>query len=95
MSEVFFFKDVSLLITHYNRSRSLERLLSSLERLNCRFQDIVVSDDASRPEELEQVQRMQQAYNFRLVTTPQNKGYGNCVHKGHDAVTTPYTLYIQ
>ncbi len=95
MNEVYYFKGVTLLITHYNRSRSLERLLSSLQRLNCSFEDTVVSDDASRPEEMEQVKKLQATYNFRLVTTPQNKGYGNCINKGQDVITTPYTIYLQ
>ncbi len=95
MSEVYFFQDVTLFITHYNRSKSLERLLSSLTKLQCTFEEIVVSDDASRPEEMAQVRRLQEAYNFRLITTPQNKGYGNCINKGLDSINTPYTLYIQ
>lgn len=95
MSESYFFKDVTLLITHYNRSKSLERLLASLARLNCRFEEIVVSDDASRPEEMAQVKRIQGIYNFRLVTTPKNGGYGNCINKGEDAIDTPYTIYLQ
>ncbi|MCW3124244.1 MAG: glycosyl transferase family 2 [Flavipsychrobacter sp.] len=95
MKEVYFFKDVTLLITHYNRSKSLERLLSSLAALNCAFQEIVVSDDASRPEQMAEVLRMQKTHNFRLVTTPINKGYGNCINKGMDAINTPYTIYLQ
>ena len=58
MNETYFFKDVTLFITHYNRWRSLDRLLISLEKLNCKFEDIVVSDDASRPEHLDEVKRM-------------------------------------
>lgn len=95
MSEPYFFKDVTLLITHYNRSRSLERLLAALSKLQCAFEDTVVSDDASRPEEMQEVKRLQEIYKFRLVTTPVNKGYGNCINKGEDAITTPYTLYLQ
>lgn len=95
MSQGYFFKDVTLLITHYNRTRSLERLLASLTKLKCSFEDTVVSDDASRPEEMEKVKKLQQIYNFRLVTTPKNRGYGNCINKGEDAITTPYTLYLQ
>lgn len=95
MSDPCFYKDVTLLITHYNRSRSLERLLSSLDKLQCRFEDIVISDDASKTNEMEQVLRLQKIYNFRLITTPQNRGYGNCINKGQDAITTPYTLYLQ
>jgi glycosyltransferase involved in cell wall biosynthesis len=89
------FPGVTLLITHYNRSSSLERLLSTFRKLDCRFEDIVVSDDASRPEHLERVKAMQQVYNFRLVTTPENKGHGNCINKGQDVITTPYTMYVQ
>lgn len=95
MNDVYFFKDVTLLITHYNRSKYLERLLSSLANLKCKFEDIVVSDDASKPEVMEDVLRLQKTYNFRLITTPVNKGYGNCINKGMDAISTTYTLYLQ
>lgn len=89
------FPGITLLITHYNRSSSLERLLSALKELNCSFEDIVVSDDASRPEHLEPVRKMQSVYNFRLVTTPENKGHGHSMNKGQDVINTPYTLYVQ
>lgn len=95
MGAAYHFRDVTLFITHYNRSRSLDRLLRSLARLNCTFDDTVVSDDASRPEEMAEVLRLQEAYKFRLVTTPQNRGYGNCINKGMAVITTPYTLYLQ
>jgi glycosyltransferase involved in cell wall biosynthesis len=89
------FKDVTLLITHYNRSRSLERLLKAFKELGVLFGNIVVSDDGSKPESLEQVQALQQVFNFRLITTPINKGLGNNINKGQDAVQTAYTLYVQ
>ncbi len=89
------FSGVTLLITHYNRSSSLERLLSTFQKLDCRFEDIVVSDDASKPEHLEKVKAMQRIYNYRLITTPVNKGHGNCINKGQDAIKTPYTMYVQ
>ncbi|WP_316744362.1 glycosyltransferase [Pedobacter antarcticus] len=89
------FKDVSLLITHYNRGKSLERLLKSFKDLNCVFGDIVVSDDCSQKKHLDYVKDLQNTYNFRLITTPKNGGLGNNINKGQDAVTTPYTLYIQ
>lgn len=31
----------------------------------------------------------------RVITTPQNKGLGNNINKGQDAVKTPLTLYVQ
>ena len=89
------FDKVTLLITHYNRSESLERLLASFVSLNCNFDDIVVSDDGSKPENLEKVRALQPKYHFRLITTPKNKGLGNNINKGQAAVTTPYTLYVQ
>lgn len=89
------FPKVSLLITHYNRSSSLERLLKSFQDLECQFGDIVVSDDGSRPEHIEHVLQLKEEYNFTLVTTPKNKGLGNNLNKGQDAVKTPYTLYVQ
>lgn len=89
------FGNVTLLITHYNRSGSLERLLSGLDELGYRFGDIVVSDDCSKPPHQEKLKALQSVYPFRLVTTPRNKGLGNNINKGQDAVTTPYTLYVQ
>jgi glycosyltransferase involved in cell wall biosynthesis len=95
MDAPYYFPGVTLLITHYNRSSSLERLLSTFQKLNCRFEDIVVSDDCSKPENLERVKEMQPRYHFRLITTPVNKGHGHSINKGQDVITTPYTLYVQ
>ena len=89
------YNEVSLLITHYNRSRSLENLLVSFSRLHCTFGEIIVSDDGSKPEHLEKLRQMQANYSFKLITTPKNKGLGNNINKGQDAVTKKYTLYIQ
>ena len=91
----FVFEEVTLLITHYNRSRSLARLLNAFRALNISFGDVVVSDDGSKPENLEKVRDLQQDFSFRLITTPVNKGLGNNINKGQDAVQTPYTLYVQ
>lgn len=95
MTKDYFFKDVTLLITHYNRSHSLEQLLQSFVSLNCRFEDIVVSDDGSRSEHLDYLAFLQKQFGFQLITTPKNKGLGNNINKGQDAVKTRLTLYIQ
>lgn len=95
MNELYSFPTVTLLITHYNRTASLERLLESFRQLHCSFGGIVVSDDGSKPENLELVKELQSRYSFKLVTTPVNKGLGHNINKGQSAVTTPYTLYIQ
>ncbi len=89
------FAPITLLITHYNRSQSLRRLLEAVAGLNCSFGGIVVSDDCSRPEHLTVLQHLRDEFEFVLVTTPQNGGLGHNINKGQDAVQTPYTLYIQ
>lgn len=91
----YHFEEVTLLITHYNRSKSLERLLRAFVDINCSFADIVVSDDFSKAEHLDHVKRLQKEFNFRLITASKNGGMGNNINKGQDAVTTPYTVYIQ
>lgn len=96
MNSTFYdFHNVSLLVTHYNRSRSLERLLASFTAINCSFGEVIVSDDGSKPEHLKHLNELQQQFDFKLITTPENKGLGNNINKGQDAVTLPYTLYIQ
>lgn len=93
--EKFAFNNVTLLVTHYNRVRSLERLLNAFKALNVSFGGIVISDDGSKPETVEQLKQLQQTITFNLVTTPKNKGLGNNINKGQDAVQTRYTLYVQ
>lgn len=89
------FRSITLLVTHYNRSRSLERLLKAFETQEISFGDIVVSDDGSKPEHQDYLRSIESIYNFRLITTPKNAGLGNNINKGQDAVKTPYTLYVQ
>ncbi|RAJ93979.1 glycosyl transferase family 2 [Larkinella arboricola] len=89
------FPGVTLLITHYNRSSSLARLLKTFKELNCTFDEIIVSDDGSKPEHLNAIHNLNTQYDFRLVTTPKNKGLANNLNKGQDAVKSPYTLYVQ
>jgi glycosyltransferase involved in cell wall biosynthesis len=89
------FENVTLLITHYNRSKSLERLLAAFNDLNCSFHEIIVSDDGSKPEHLDHINDLKSKYNFKLITVPKNSGLGNNINKGQDAVKTDYTLYVQ
>ncbi len=95
MENVFQFDEVALLITHYNRSKSLERLLQAFKNQCFIFGEIVVSDDGSKPEHQQKLKQLQQQFGFRLIETSQNKGLGNNINKGQDAVTKPYTLYVQ
>jgi glycosyltransferase involved in cell wall biosynthesis len=89
------FNDITLLITHYNRSKSLENLLFSLANFQISFANIVVSDDGSNPQHFNYVQNLAKQYPMQLITTPVNKGLGNNINKGQDAIKTSYTLYIQ
>lgn len=89
------FPEISLLVTHYNRSRSLEKLLVSFQSLGCTFGEIIVSDDASDIEHLIFIKELQLEYKFKLVTSTTNRGLGNNINKGQDTVSMPYTLYVQ
>jgi glycosyltransferase involved in cell wall biosynthesis len=89
------FYNTTLLITHYNRSRSLERLLATFRKMDVRFGEIIVSDDCSKNKHQTYLKSLQEQYRFRLVSTPVNKGLANNLNKGQDAVRTPYTLYVQ
>ena len=92
---VYDFPGVTLLITHYNRSGSLERLLNRFESLNCRFHEIVVSDDGSNTEQVAYISKLQQRFAFRLIGSETNYGLGHNLNKGQLAVESPLTLYIQ
>lgn len=89
------FNDVSLLITHYNRSSSLKRLLQGFKDLNCFFGEIIVSDDGSDLESLSSLEESRKLFNFKLIKSSENRGLGHNINKGQDAVTLPYTLYVQ
>lgn len=91
----YFFENVSFLITHYNRSKSLHRLLAAMQNLNVTFGEIVVSDDGSSYAHLQNLLEYQKTFNFRLITASVNKGLPNSINKGQDAVVKPYTLYVQ
>ncbi|MES2426933.1 MAG: glycosyltransferase family 2 protein [Bacteroidota bacterium] len=90
-----YLENVSLLITHYNRSKSLERLLAAFDDLGISFYDVIVSDDGSKAEHIEYIKSLASQYKFTLVTAAKNGGLGNNINKGQDAVKTTYTLYIQ
>ncbi len=94
-TDQYYFKGVCLLVTHFNRSRSLERLLTAFRDLHCSFDEVVVSDDGSREDHLAYLSVLRERYHFTLVTTEVNKGLGNNINKGQDAVTSPLTLYVQ
>lgn len=89
------YNEVTLLVTHYNRSSSLERLLRSFREQDINFKEIIVSDDCSDAFHLDHIGKISREFSFKLVTTPVNKGLGNNLNKGQTEVKTPYTLYVQ
>ena len=91
----YFFPDVTLLITHYNRSLSLLTLLQSFKVLEISFGEIIVSDDGSTIDHLKEIKKSQTEFGFRLIESPINKGLGNNINKGQDVVKTSFTLYVQ
>ena len=90
-----YFKNVSLLITHYNRPKSLERLLSGFDNLGCKFPEVIVSDDGSKREHQIELQDLQSRFAFKLISSENNMGLGNNLNKGQRAVTLTMTLYVQ
>ena len=89
------FDEVTLLITHYNRSSSLERLLNKFKDLNVKFKETIVSDDASDPIHFNHIKGLKDKFKFTLISSQVNKGLGNNLNKGGLAVHTPLTLYVQ
>lgn len=89
------FPEIGLLITHFNRSMSLEKLLTSLESLGCSFGQIIVSDDASSQEHIKHIENLMVSHPFQLIKASENMGLGTNINKGQDAINTPYTLYVQ
>ncbi|MCD0490210.1 glycosyltransferase [Pedobacter sp. MC2016-14] len=95
MDKPLLFEDITLLITHFNRSNSLERLLKRFAELNCQFHDIIVSDDCSNETHFNRLKELKEIYNFQIADTPVNKGLANNINKGQEKVQTPLTLYVQ
>lgn len=89
------FEDVALVITHYNRSNSLNTLLEGFQKLNCSFKEIIVSDDGSNELHHKKLVELQTKYDFQLISTEKNKGLGNNINKAQKNVTATYTLYVQ
>ena len=87
--------DVTLLITHFNRSESLARLLKAIDELNINFYEVIVCDGYSKKEHIEHIFKLQEEFKFTLKTSTSNKGLGNTINMGQDAVKSPYLLYVQ
>jgi len=89
------FDEITLLITHYNRSSSLERLLLSFEKLKIRFHAVVVSDDYSNDDHLKKLDLLKERFNLKIIQADKNRGLANNINKGQRMVSSPFTLYVQ
>ncbi|RYY32707.1 MAG: glycosyltransferase [Sphingobacteriaceae bacterium] len=89
------YSDVTLLITHFNRSTSLRRLLARFDELGFAFGEVVVADGGSKPDHLETVFELEKKHKFKLLTTDVNYGLGHTINSGQNAATKPYILYVQ
>ncbi|WP_028297291.1 glycosyltransferase family 2 protein [Olivibacter sitiensis] len=94
-SRTHHFPEVALLITHYNRPKSLSRLLQLFVNYGISFGEIIVSDDHSDPGNLAELLRLQKTFQYQLITSEVNRGLADNINKGQRAVSLPYTLYIQ
>jgi glycosyltransferase involved in cell wall biosynthesis len=89
------FNDITLLITHFNRSTSLKRLLARFDELGLNFGEVIVSDGGSKPNHLQAVKELKNNHQFTLLTTDVNYGLGHTINTGQNASKTPYLLYVQ
>ena len=91
----FYYPEVALLITHYNRSASLERLLLAFKSLDCRFGQVVVSDDGSTYDHVARLEKLREVHGITLLLGTKKAGLGYNINKVQDAVSCRYTLYVQ
>lgn len=95
MKSVYNFPQISLLITHYNRTNSLERLLTTFNDLNCHFGEIVISDDFSDDNHISRLQELSKIFNFNIILSTKNNGLAANINKGQKKTTKLLTLYLQ
>jgi glycosyltransferase involved in cell wall biosynthesis len=85
-------KQISFLITHYNRPAALKSCIESIKNLSLSNYEIVVSDDASAPE-IQQI--IQEFFIDTVVIAAENLGLGANLNKGIRACKGEYILYCQ
>lgn len=83
---------ISILITHYNRPTDLFKCIKAIQESGISNFEIVVSDDASTPENLNNLE------NYAidtLILSDVNKGLAANINKGIKACKGEYILYCQ
>ncbi|MFV8339761.1 glycosyltransferase family 2 protein [Flavobacterium sp. LB3P21] len=85
-------KQISFLITHYNRPDDLLQCLTAIKSLNVSNSEIVVCDDASQEEHLKTIQD----YEIdQLIVSKTNQGLAANINKGVNACKGEYIIYCQ
>ena len=85
--------DLSILITHYNRSEALKACLEAIDAVgfSCNY-EIVISDDGSNEAHLNHIKTLK--YD-QLLSSEGNQGLTNNINKGLKACKGAYILYCQ
>jgi glycosyltransferase involved in cell wall biosynthesis len=72
---------VSIIIPVYNEEKMIAKTLQEVFNLNL-DKEIIVIDDASIDNTAEQLKKLQENFNFQLITIPKNRGKGNAIRAG-------------
>jgi len=69
---------ISIVLTHYNRTKLLERALNSFKHYYSKYVEVIVVDDGSSNIELERLYELRRKFNFRLISiAAKDKWYSN------------------
>ena len=85
-------KQISFLITHYNRPDDLAKCLAAIRNLNILDSEIVVCDDASEKRHLEKIKGFQMDH---LIVAEVNRGLAANINKGIAVCQGKYIVYCQ
>lgn len=85
-------KQISFLITHYNRPKDLLQCLAAIKSLKVEDSEIVVCDDASLEEHLKTIQDYE---TDQLIVSKTNQGLAANINKGIAACQGEYIIYCQ
>jgi len=72
---------VSIIIPVYNEEKLIAKTLQEVFNLNL-DKEIIIIDDASIDNTAEQLKKLQENFNFQLITIPKNRGKGNAIRAG-------------
>lgn len=85
--------DVTVVIAHYNSTRTIGETISSVLTQTTPPAEIVVVDDGSSPAERTRLMELLPPA-VRLVDTPRNIGVGGARQVGTDAASRPWLAYL-